>query len=364
MNILHLAVENFAGIPMRLVQEERRRGHYSRLITLLSPHQRYEEDIALNLPFSNAGYLPAVRKLLRGNRYEEKSNIRREQPAVKYWSPANVAEKALFALRDALWLPRANAVLKEIGGIEAFDVIIADGGHDFTRFPKILPATKIPIVTFYYGSDLRTRGIIREVQNKSRATFTFEHDHTLLLPQAEFLFYPYIPPEYSPEFRYAAPQQNENIIIGHAPTHRAAKGTEQILETLRNLQREFPVEILLVEKMPHSEALAKKSQCHLFIDQIGELGYGLNSVESAWMGIPTCVELLPDFEKFLNGKCGGNAPLLNVRRNSLEEDLRKILADRESWERYGNESAAWARKVHSVGSVADAYLGTVLGLAE
>lgn len=356
MKILHIAVENFAGIPMRLVNEERRRGHYSRLVTLLSPHQKYEEDIALNLPFLNSDYMRATKRFLRGKKNVSKSNVRRTAATAKIWKPANIIEYALFNIRDILWQPYINKVVKEIGNMEEYDIIIADGGHDLTRFPKILSKTKTPVAVFYYGSDLRSRGIIAGVQIKSIATFTFEHDHTLLFPEAEFLFYPYIPPEYSPRMEYKSPVNGTPIIIGHAPTNRAAKGSEAIIAALETLKRDYPIEILLIENLPHREALRQKASCHLFIDQIGELGYGLNSVESAWMGIPTCVEILPDFEEFLKNKCGEEIPFYNIRRSNLVDDMRRVLDERTYWPRRGSESAAWVQKRHSVESVAGTYL--------
>ncbi|GAB1429231.1 hypothetical protein MASR2M18_00610 [Ignavibacteria bacterium] len=359
MKILHIAVENFAGIPMRLVQEERRRGHYSRLITLLSPHQKYEEDIALNLPFLNTGYMRYAKRFLRGKKNVSKSNVRCTDATAKIWKPANSIESALFNIRDIIWQPCINSALKEIGNIEEYDVIIADGGHDLTRFPKIISKTKTPAAVFYYGSDLRSRGIIAGVQSKSIATFTFEHDHTLLFPEAEFLFYPYIPPEYSLQVDYKLPAPDTPIIIGHAPTNRAAKGTDDILAALETLAHDYPIEILLIENVPHSEALRQKASCHLFIDQIGDLGYGLNSVESAWMSIPTCVEILPDFEEFLKNKCSRQIPFYNIRRSNLIEDMRRTLDERDCWPRRGSESATWVQKYHSVKNIADVYLARI-----
>ncbi|MCU0427900.1 MAG: hypothetical protein MUF71_19995 [Candidatus Kapabacteria bacterium] len=352
---MHLAIENFAGIPMRLVREERRRGHESRLITLLSPMQKYEEDIALRLPALNLPYIKQLRRLVRGSATPELLN-KRHSGTVKIWKPAHFLDATLFRLRDALWMPHITKALEELGGLEAFDIIFADGGHDFTRFPKILAKTSVPIITTYYGSDMRTRGLITGVQDKAQHTFTFEHDHTLIFPQAEFLLYPYEAPEYAPLTAYRPPANNEAIRVGHAPTNRAGKGTGEILAALERLKAEFPLEIVLIEGLPHHEALQLKATCHCFIDQIGELGYGVNSIESLIMGVPTAVELMPDFEQFLEQYCGEKHPFYLCRKATLEEDLRAMLRDSSVWEMRGNQGKAWAEKHHSVRSVADVIL--------
>lgn len=363
MRILHLAVENFAGIPMRLVQEERRRGHESRLITLLSPMQKYEEDIALRLPALNLPQMKQIRRLVRGSATAQLLN-KRHTGAAKLWKPANIFDAVLFRLRDAVWLPKVRRVLDDLGGLESFDVIIADGGHDFTRFPRLLAETNLPIITMYYGSDMRTRGFIQGVQEKARHTFTFEYDHTLLFSNAEFLLYPYNAPDYAPSVQYRPPAMKEAIRIGHAPTNRAGKGTAEILAALERLEEEFPLEIVLIEGLPHHEALRLKATCHCFIDQIGELGYGVNSLESLAMGIPTAVELMPDFEQLLERYCGEKHPFYQCRKAYLDEDLRAMLKDISSWQLRGKEGQTWAEKHHSVKSVADVYLQKVMNCVQ
>ncbi len=362
MRILHLAIENFAGIPIRLVKEERRLGHDSRLITLLSPMQNYEEDIALRLPALNAPFVPLLRNIIRLGHTPNIIN-KRHEGTVKYWKPANALDAALFRLRDWYWQPSIHAALQQIGGLNSFDLIFADGGHDFTRFPQLLAETPVPIVSMYYGSDMRTRGIITGVQEKARATFTFEHDHTLLFPEAQFLFYPYEAPVYAPSRSYLPPQEGETLRIGHAPTNRAAKGTDLILSALESLRDEFPIEIILIEKLPHPQAMAAKARCHAFIDSIGEIGYGVNSIESLLMGIPTAVEIMPDFALFLQEQCAGEAhPFFNIRRANLREDIRAMLLARQNWSGVGEYGASWAARHHSLQGVVARYMQSVLAV--
>ena len=108
---------------------------------------------------------------------------------------------------------------------------------------------------------------------------------------------------------------------------------------------------LIIENMPYRLALAEKSKCDFFIDQIGELGYGLNSVESLGMGIPTAVELLPDFEAFL-----GEHPFYNIRGNHLIEDLHAAFADRRKWPEKSLAGKRWVREKHSIEAVVNTYL--------
>ena len=58
------------------------------------------------------------------------------------------------------------------------------------------------------------------------------------------------------------------VRIGHAPSVRAAKGTEIILQAIRAVAAFHPVELVLIENLPHAEALRRKATCHAFVDQV------------------------------------------------------------------------------------------------
>ena len=82
--------------------------------------------------------------------------------------------------------------------LDAFDIIHYDGGLDFTRdsrFAKRWKAMGKSIVTCYYGSDLRARGIIREMDEMSDLKLTSEFDHLAMKDDLEYVFYPYDPIE-------------------------------------------------------------------------------------------------------------------------------------------------------------------------
>ncbi len=80
----------------------------------------------------------------------------------------------------------------------------------------------------------------------------------------------------------------DTLRIAHAPTDRGAKGTQIILAVLEKIQRLYPgrVEVLLIEKVSHEEALEMLASAHLLIDQILIGWYGAVAVEAMRMGVP------------------------------------------------------------------------------
>jgi len=72
--------------------------------------------------------------------------------------------------------------------------------------------------------------------------------------------------------------------VAHSPTRRAIKGTAEFLEAIVQLQAEgVAIEAVLIEGMPHGDALRLKATCHATFDSfwLGMQGSGL---EAAAMG--------------------------------------------------------------------------------
>jgi hypothetical protein len=174
-----------------------------------------------------------------------------------------------------------------------------------------------------------------------------EFDHTLLYPGIDFVFFPFKLPDFPrPDFRYSG-----KIRIGHSPTNRAVKGTDAILEQLSVLRERYPVEIVLIEKLPQAEALSLKKTCDLFVDCIGEIGYGVSGLEAMAMGIPTAAEILPDFERVI-----GDHPFINVSRGTIAERLAPFVESEPLRKQRGETARKWVADRHDPVAVSRAML--------
>ncbi|MCG8606417.1 hypothetical protein MJD09_15720 [bacterium] len=354
MKILHFAIENYARVPANLVKAERELGHESYLMTLYRTFQRFDdEDYCLNLPFVGTPPIRYLRSLL-SSKTTNVTNTRRDvAQGVPTWRPTSRFVWKLFAWRDQIWEQRVRKALKSID-IESFDVISLDGGAGFLRSGKIVKELKdkgIKIVICYCGSDLRTRGIIPAIEEIADYRFTFEFDHTLLYPELKFLYFPFVLTPFDPPKVTRA----KSIRIGHAPTSRAAKGTAGILKSLDQLATTYPIEVVLIENLPHKQALSLKAGCDIFVDTIGELGYGVNSLEALAMGIPTAVEILGDFEEVL-----GDHPFINISWNTIVDKLKPLIESEDLRRKYAEKGRAWVQLRHDPLRVSNEMLGYLL----
>jgi len=245
-------------------------------------------------------------------------------------------------MRDAIWEGRIRPKLQDLD-IATHDILFLDGGAGFLRSGKIVRELKslgLTIVVCYCGSDLRTRGMIPDVDEIADFRFTFEFDHTLLRSDLTFLYFPFELVGF--DKNNAASFGSGKVRIGHAPTSRAAKGTEKILMQLDILEKSHNIEVVLIEGMPHLEALSLKATCDIFIDTVGELGYGINSLEALAMGIPTAVQILPDFEAVL-----GEHPFINVTETNIAGKLLPFLESGELRKATGEKGKAWVAHRHN-----------------
>lgn len=340
LKILHIAPQNIANVPMTLVQAEREQGYYSRLVTFFRDPRGYEEDIVLDLPFITNKWMQQLKRLLSHPTRQAVKNVlpqKTETPPV--WKSGGRLENILIELREQLWKPTVSKFMRDIDFWQ-FDIYCFEAGMDFFtdgRTVKKLHELGKNIVVLYTGSDLRTRGVFPVVDSLADFRATFELDHLLLDQHLVHLPFPFDTMKYP----YNPAKPAERLRIGHAPTNREAKGSDAILAVLHKLKQMFTIEIVLIENLTHTQALALKQSCHIFIDQIGDLGYGINSLEALAFGIPTCTCLAPNFHQHFS-----EHPFVEIDSSNMEEKLVQLIENPAKRLRLSREGRSWVEKYH------------------
>ena len=339
MKILHIAPFNIANVPMTFVQAERNLGYDSRLITFARNKRGYPEDICLNLPFLNFKGIISLKRIIAGKARVAVTNIKPEPTNLPpTWQPGQI-EKSLIKLRESIWKPIVTEAFQH-HRIDEFDVIQLDGGVGFFRDGSDIIRLKSmgkKIICCYAGSDLRVRGVIPRIDAISDLNVTVEFDHLKLHPNIHHIFFPFDAQKLKP-----LPYRESKLLrIGHAPTNRAAKGSDVIIPIVKELEKDFPVELVLIENLPHHDALQRKAACHIFIDQIGDLGYGINSLESLAMGIVTCSCLAEGFDEHYP-----DHPFVVIDEKNLKARLISLIKDEKLRMKKAREGRDWVKKYH------------------
>ncbi|MCX7878064.1 MAG: glycosyltransferase [Ignavibacteria bacterium] len=349
--VLHIAPENTAGVPYNLTRMQKSFGLESRLITFYKIPYDFPEDICLKIPLSRSKLAMKWRDYKKRKLHQRIENENTDYwTYLPYFSYRNSVEQLFMKVREKRHSGKFEKALEELNA-ESFDIIHFDGGIDFysdcrtaIRFKK---AGK-KIINCYFGDDLRTRGIVKKMDELSDLNLTFEYDHTLRHPDINFLFFPFEDSklEYIPDEEYFGKGM---IRIIHSPTDRYVKGTYEIIEAIEKVKRSRDIEFLLIENTPRNELLKIKRTCHIAIDQIGNrggTGYGINSLENLSLGIPTITDMNCGMAEWLPEN-----PFLVANKDNLADVIISLLDDESLLRGLRSKSRLWVEKYHSYQSV-------------
>lgn len=344
MKILHLSPQNYTGILNLFVRGHRALGHESRLVTFYEALNKYEEDICLNLPFvGHMEWFQKVKRLVKAGSLNVPFTGTTERI---FWTPS-FPEKILMGFRDMIWTPLVRKAAKKYD-LWDYDIYHLEGGMSFFRDGRdILPLKKKgkKIISYYHGLGLRMRGAIRPIWEATDLNLTCEFDLYQRYPEVDYLFLPFD----QSKMPQADPPEGK-VRICHAPRIRSVKGTEEIITAASELSREIPVELVLIENMSHSEAMRMKASCHIAVDQVasGDMGYGVNSLETLSMGIATMTNLSKAYQDFIP-----EHPFALTTPKTLKRNLRELVLDEDLRKKHAIAGPPWIRARHHWLSVAE-----------
>jgi glycosyltransferase involved in cell wall biosynthesis len=344
LKILHLAPINFAGVPYSFYDMHNKCGDQSRLITFHKNERDFPEDVCLNLPLPNSSLAKYWRKGKVDYREKDKSS------ASPYFQPKNILEQIYFSVNDFYKKKKVYSLVEDLK-LDEFDIIHYDSGLDFFRNSMLAKKWKKQgkkVVCCYYGSDLRIRGIIKEMDEISDLNLTSEFDHLALKSDLEYIFYPYDPTELPIRKK---DHEDNTVTIVHSPTNRKFKGTELIISVIDKLKKEKKINFLLLENIPRSELLQLKGKADICIDQVGGTmggtGYGKAGLETLAMGIPTITNMTKEYSDWLPE----NPFVIANTADELYKKLFELLESKHLREEFGAKGKAWVNKFHGYESV-------------
>jgi glycosyltransferase involved in cell wall biosynthesis len=355
MKCLHFSYYNTVNVPLTFCKVYEAMGHSGRLLTLYKHRGNIPEDICLNKKPFNPWWLKRIRE--RREKRAELSVVQAARQGMLWeFGPKNIVEQVYFSVRDRVRAIEFSRLVKRYG-LYDFDIYHFHSGMDFfrdCRWVRKLSAMGKPIVCHYHGPDIRSRGVIREIHEASGLNMTSEFDLLALYPGLRYLPIPFdcshIKAAPGP-----GPKPGEKLRIIHTPSNRAAKGTHLIEPVLAQIARQRNIEYLILSGVSHQRVIEEKMQSHIAIEQVGNFGgtgYGVNSLETLAMNIPTITEFTPDYAAFLT-----DHPFVLVTKDTLYDQLLRLIDDEEYRKSVGARGRAWVERNHSYAGVWEAMLG-------
>lgn len=226
-------------------------------------------------------------------------------------------------------------------------VVLATFQGDDARPPSANPAGSV---------DAQYREWQRRSQSKARKimlryahrVFFIVPDLRHWLPGAQFRAYANVDPR---ALRPTPLPDRKQVVVGHAPSNRAVKGTEAVIDAIQALRGEgLPIELELVENVSHDEALERYARCDLAIDQL-RLGYYAGfAVEMMALGRPVLCHIREDEPS--DNPFGDELPIVRTTAEQLRDDLRALATDPARRRSIGAASRRFVERHHDPRNIA------------
>lgn len=213
----------------------------------------------------------------------------------------------------------------------------------------------------YYDetSDRFKRRMIRRLARFCHAIYAVNPDLLQVLPpRGRFVPYCHISlEEWTPAYPDSA--GTAPLRIGHAPSHRSAKGTQVLIQAVDDLCKEgCRLELVLVEGMSHHAARKQFEHIDVLVDQLYAGWYGGVAVEAMALGKPVLVYIRhEDLDRIPEGM-RQDLPFLEVEAATLRARLRELVfMPRAELHQLGRRSREYVERWHDPQHIAAAIKG-------
>jgi glycosyltransferase involved in cell wall biosynthesis len=213
------------------------------------------------------------------------------------------------------------------------------------QFP-LLRLLRKKSVFHYLGSDIRGKTPEQLAFGKrADAEIVGSFDAIQWVPEANV-----VPPGLDlREFTPVPPSDNPRPLVVHAPSNREKKGTRFVIEACEQL----PVDLDIVEGVPHEEARARYARADIVVDQLKAGWHGVFALESMALGKPVVTYLKPEVVNRSAAGFGARLPVVPATRETLVDALRPLVEQPALRREIGAASRAYVEQVHDIDRVAD-----------
>jgi glycosyltransferase involved in cell wall biosynthesis len=139
------------------------------------------------------------------------------------------------------------------------------------------------------------------------------------------------------------------VRVVHAPSQRRLKGTAHVLKAVEQLQAcGVPLELVLIEAMPHAEAVKIYETCDIAIDQLAAGWYGVFALEAMALGKVVMGYISPRNAHRLETARGLQPPIASVSPDTLIDALESLIRAPGRRLELGRLSRCYVERLHDI----------------
>jgi len=242
--------------------------------------------------------------------------------------------------------------------VRNFDVFHFHAGLTLAPQRITLPLLKRKrkgIVFQSWGSDLRRRNASEVSYLRSAgAVIVGSYLTRRLAPRGPWPEYDVVPPAIVLDDWQPSPTEPGEVLrVAHAPSKRAVKGTQAVLDAVESLRkRGAPIELDLIEGVPNNEARKRYAAADVVVDQLRIGWYGMFAIESMALAKPVVVHLDEQGAAETEEAFGLELPLVGADEQSVEDVLAGLVEIRPELPELGRRSRDYVERIHAHTAVA------------
>ena len=206
-----------------------------------------------------------------------------------------------------------------------------------------------------WGSDLRRRNASEVSYLRSAgAVIVGSYLTRRLAPRGPWPEYDVVPPAIVLDDWQPSPTEPGEVLrVAHAPSKRAVKGTQAVLDAVESLRkRGAPIELDLIEGVPNNEARKRYAAADVVVDQLRIGWYGMFAIESMALAKPVVVHLDEQGAAETEEAFGLELPLVRADEQSVEDVLAGLVEIRPELPELGRRSRDYVERIHAHTAVA------------
>jgi hypothetical protein len=154
-------------------------------------------------------------------------------------------------------------------------------------------------------------------------------------------------------------QNTKKVLVIHAPSRRIVKGTDHVLEAVKNLQQDLEFDFQLIENLNNTEARKLYEEADIVIDQLRIGWYGVLAVETMALGKADITYIREDLVHHL-GYIYIYLPLAIANPKTIQTVLRDLIQNENLRKELGERAYTYAMRVHDVKVVSQQLLNLYL----
>ncbi|KAI4443536.1 glycosyltransferase [Schaedlerella arabinosiphila] len=144
----------------------------------------------------------------------------------------------------------------------------------------------------------------------------------------------------------------KKVTIVHAPSSYLFKGSKYVIEAVKELEKHYDIEFILVEKKTQKEAFEIYKKADIIIDQLFYQSYGVFAIESMSLGKPVVVYISNEIKETFPS----NMPIVIANIDNLTEVVESLIIDGKRRYELGKAGRKYVENYHDYRKVAQVQL--------